>query len=739
MWWMWLLRKLKKRKSNKFPLYFIISLVVVFIFISVYSAINSNLILRYLAQREAHKILNKASDKYSSVLHVNLNEKFPELNQNQTPQQNDLVRGNGLNLLLIDQISAESYVKELLSLYRDSELGKLSNTKYHMPLTTLLGIHTNESGYYEGSGVLPKSYLPYDSSSKKVYWNTSYRGLPKEALTLSKFDSSVAKALGIDQSYNGVGNSTYVNVFNINADYFGPSSYVSSLTGYGMKSGRNRSDKFFLPDNLAYMDVQYSAMMSRLNLSGVDNRVASAMYSIWHNAGETYLPYTSGFGVAPASTKIKTNNQSTLSEYSKHSQYIAKSMVASVDKFKSKNIPSYTKDEAIPLGVILLLEDGYYLSERAYKAFTEGGLQISSKYNLNRRATMVKVWNKFYGTNLTTDQVMSELRKKVKNIPEVYPQYTASIVSNIYGDKYLEDSKGPLWKLATETSSVYKNKINGEDPRVLHVVNLETTGHMVSAVVQGSVVYENLLKLSGVNVDVTNPSQYYNDKQNEYIPPSGDLANILEKIGATPVSTNAMTMLNDAYKVSGFWYVWGGEGHLVSDEAGYQDVLNNAGNNKTLLNNLYNRVYVTKDGTDPRKLANRRKDNLLYADQRMFDCSGFVTWAFNQTVGKKLGIKLSGTTATLVNTTKMTTISESSAKAGDVLVRRSSGSGHIAFFLSKNQGQSLTASETKTNDTKAAKGKRVYWVLEAQETGKKVGIYCRNFSSSYKFRRINGI
>src|SRR5690606_32082165 len=117
--------------------------------------------LKYKANSAVHSAERRISDIYS----VDPIDKYPELKDTEVA---DGVRGNGLNLLLIDRISSEGYIKELLELYRDSEQGKLNDYPHHLPVQALLGIHKNESGTYGTTGIIPKSYIPYDGKSKKI-------------------------------------------------------------------------------------------------------------------------------------------------------------------------------------------------------------------------------------------------------------------------------------------------------------------------------------------------------------------------------------------------------------------------------------------------------------------------------------------------------------------------------------------------------------------------------------------
>lgn len=729
MWW-----KLFRNRSKLKGLFVVGGLVflvvVCVISLAIYATIHNNSIAMYLVKKNAERVLKGTGEKIENQHREKLLEKHPELNP-EGGLSNSGQRGHGLSLLLIDKISTESYVKELLSMYRDSEQGKLTDTASNMPVYGLLGIHYNETGTYPGT-IIPRSYLPFDSKEKKIYWKTGYKGAPAEAMTLSKFNNVAASLAGItiygfDPSHP-MSRGTFVNSFQIDKNYF---SWIvpAKITGYQSSPGR-KADVFYLPDSLSYINGQYNQMNNALDASSQESSVKAAMYAIWHNAGSGNMQQTATFGVEPTGgTNPKIHPLGKYKqEYSKNSSVIAKDLVDASKKYGSK-LTTITKDEVSGAGLILLLDSGYYLSDRAYQAYTTGLQRRDGVFN--RSSALINSWKKLKGETLTKEQMAAKLRPYVKSIPEAYPGYaTNSQVNSVYGDRYITDNKGAIFKLSEHTSPAYRNKLNGKEPRVLHLTNAETVGQMFSAAT-GEQIYESLLKLSGVNVDETNPSDYVEGIENEFIPSGAEFDVILKKIGVTSIKPMAKDMLEEGFRVSGFWYNFGGKGELVNQKN--YSMMDNAYFLSNQWTSLNRDIYKTKDGSNPAASAyNRRDENLVNLNKLVFDCSGLVTWAYNKTIGKALGKTMVHGTSNLAATNKLVNISKSQLQPGDILVK---GGVHTYFFLGWGNGQSLSQTESKTE--KAHVGRTGYvWALEAAETGTRVGVRARKISPGQNPRRF---
>ena len=84
--------------------------------------------------------------------------------------------GTGLNLLLINDIPTEGYVKEYLTIAAENQEGKLDTTQRaaYASVETTLAVNVSESKTYSGLGVLPTSDLPEESKGVPKWDGNKY-------------------------------------------------------------------------------------------------------------------------------------------------------------------------------------------------------------------------------------------------------------------------------------------------------------------------------------------------------------------------------------------------------------------------------------------------------------------------------------------------------------------------------------------------------------------------------------
>jgi hypothetical protein len=761
MWWI-LLRRRRRSKNPFFVILVLVGIIIICLGLFIFWITNQNRIAYLYLKYQANNALQSAERRISDLYSVDPVTKHPELSDTEVP---DGVRGNGLNLLLIDRISSEGYIKELLELYRDSSQGKLNDYSFHLPVEALLGMHKNETGTYGTAGVVPKSYIPYDSKTKKILWGLDYKGIPGSAITLRSLNENVINGApagdgvlpytdpnklpytinGINHlaqgRVHGSGPSRDVGMFQISRFNFhntSTSGWVvpAKISGYKSSSSRTQSDAYYLPDMLSYLDAQFSSMINKYGLGTQDVLTQVGAYSMYHNAGEYSWSWGAGFGVNFRTSEkitgipgsVNDSNRWIVEEYGKNTAVIPKDIIQGISKYSSKIQGLHSRSVA----ALLLLEDGYYLSPTALDELTTGSLK---KYT-------PKAWQALYGEKVNASSLRKKLQPYVKSVTDVYPDYLSRDAFNaVYGFAPSMDSNtyGGIWKLDTATSPAYKVKANGADPRVLHYSNLVTIGHVVDSTTNGTMVYANLLKLSGVGIDPTNPADYVNTIKNEFVPESTEFSSILKRLGVTEIDSRAQEMLEKGYEMSGFWYFLGGQGKAVSSEnwdshASYRFVSSASSvyakgevSNRALL-----RAYETKDGSDPSASPkNRRNDNLVNYGRILLDCSQLTGIAYNTTIRGTDPLVSPNSTAQF-SSNLLTTIKDwNAAKPGDIFVRK----GHVFFFISKNTSGSamiLDPSISKTEgDQRVPVGK--YWVLEAHDYDTRVGIRARTYIDPDKY------
>ena len=191
----------------------------------------------FLLLRQKHKV-QEARYTIQKIHTGNAN-----LNPGDNSGSTSATDGSGLNLMLIDELQ-EGYVKEMLSMFKDSYNGTYDSSafQYHLPVDSLCGLQNAESGMYAGTALL-QSYLPI--SNGNVIWNQAYNGASASEMTLSKFDEGVKNKLG------GAANTSFdigaVTVFQY--DNWSGTSVKSSASG-ATNGSRSSADHYFLPDIL---------------------------------------------------------------------------------------------------------------------------------------------------------------------------------------------------------------------------------------------------------------------------------------------------------------------------------------------------------------------------------------------------------------------------------------------------------------------------------------------------------
>lgn len=769
---MWFLKFLRRRKGKSNGLFKWVILGLAFLFLVVVIVIwstSSNRIAKLIIKSQTQKVFDNVQREIGDSLDQDLGDKYPLQDKvgNEIKYGNG-ERGNGINLLLINNIKTEGYVKELLSLYADSEAGKLNDYKYHFSVEGLLGIQKNETGAYFGNIV--KTYIPFDEKSRTIYWGKNYKNIPGDALKVRQLNENVINGAppgggapyrdanklpytinGINPLVNGVVSnsdndnpSRDINVFQVNRKSFGNTGSGSvppaKISGYGITGRRTKSDAYYLPDALTYVDMEFTHIIEKYGLDPKDRKLAEVAYSLVHNGGEYSWCWDGGFGVSfkVAGSKLKSAD-SAKEEYGKHTVVIPRDIVNGIKNSKTdlREVVAATGALGRAAGAFLLVQQGYYLSPKAYDILTSGKSYSTAS---------PKAWQAVTGEKVSLEQLKAKLKNYVKTVKDVYPDYitSESTFKDVYGFSFdfHEKANGAIWKLDSATSSAYKNKVAGKDPRVLHVANTIHVGHMLNTAGGGQYVYADMLKYAGVNIDPTNPDSYMDKLENEYKPPSTEFSQIMKDIGANTSNQLIYDMLKAGYDKSGFWYYLGGKAKPVAQEnfnlhKSYTTIGGNftGAPGRETRQKYFAWLYRTKDGTAPS--AKQPNSNLVNYGNYLFDCSSFTAYAYNQAVWPKVGgNKLVDSAKSQLRSSLLHTIPKSDLRTGDILVTGE----HVFFYVSKNTGNATTTDTTVTKiEVEQTVRAGYHWVLEAPTSNKKVGLRVRSSSSlaDYTARRFN--
>ena len=431
--------------------------------------------------------------------------------------------GSGLNLLLIDKLD-ESYVKELLSLYRDSQNGKIDNQPYHLSVEALLGMHVNEVGFYANTQI-PESFVPSktDNGKTEILWKQAYGGVAADDISLLRIDSTVKPSL----PDNGMNSSAGINCFQFEA---ATGCSKSILNGAG-NSGRSKGDKYFLPDEVATENEWLSnAMNGYFKGEKASDTQASAIASISHNRGASALGMTA-YGIAYStrgdSGRVDTSKDST-SNFMKYATYMADAYnsYSSGHSFDKNGIVKGTGSDYGRWYAVAICakQDDYYFSKAVLDSIS--GVSVSA-------------WNIIWPDDKVNSEsdLKKRLQTKCMGLNKAIKETTGKSVSatdtlSVYGTKsdyrdapYVSQAGrnfGWIYHVEKTTSPAYKHKYSdGSEPYVVECIDIVCCGQQVSVMLLGKYIYGNLLKISGlVSVDPTNPDTYTEKLQESdtYVP-----------------------------------------------------------------------------------------------------------------------------------------------------------------------------------------------------------------------------
>lgn len=486
---------------------------------------------------------------------------YPE-EETQLLENNPDGSSNGINLQLIDSISTEGYVKEMLSLYRSSANGDIDTSIARMSLIGILGIQVNETTYYSGlidGTPIPKSYIPVQGT--EIMWKKPYGNFPAEAITLKNINHRV-----IDNSYIGgisvpgglpydindinptTGGSADMDINVFQTRYtrfglFGGDFRPSKLNGWKEGEGR-KSDPFYLPDNLAYINQEVTSMANTYGLikdgkliDGMEDLLLEMMYSVYHNGGPGVLQSHAGMGVPYWEDRVMVQGY--------EADYI-QSYLDLLNDFKSfnKNVTPkiYSSPNSRVYATIGLGVKGWNYTQRA----------VDFLYENYSPSMMTQAYNEITGSSLSDDEVRSFLQSRVAPLP-----FSDSDAYNIYGlNKYTLDGNrhGSMFVVRDRTSKAYK----AGESKVVQFLNCINVGHVQSAMYGGNYIYGAMLKYAGVGVDPTNPNTYMNTLAEGEWKPSGESAWMeAEGVDLSKITAQGEKTLNEGRKYLGVPYVFG--------------------------------------------------------------------------------------------------------------------------------------------------------------------------------------
>ena len=190
----------------------------------------------FLRQRSMGEAYRYILEEHSSVTNNTTN-------QNSSSSSETVTNGTGLNLLLINNINTASYIKEVLELCRDSQNKELvNNQEFSIPVSTILGIWTSETGYYsQANGIIPNSPIPWNSQTNSPYYNKAYGLASAKEMTPKGYEGTTAQKLGQTNWERGSGILQFDS-----RDYL----RVARYNGVN-NANRTKGDVHYVPDQIA--------------------------------------------------------------------------------------------------------------------------------------------------------------------------------------------------------------------------------------------------------------------------------------------------------------------------------------------------------------------------------------------------------------------------------------------------------------------------------------------------------
>lgn len=469
-----------------------------------------------LTQNKNNKIRTKKTRTYYTV--NKYADEEPEI-EGTTSATN----GTGLNLMLINNIKTEGFVKEYLTLASQNSEGKLNTYPDHVSVEMILAANATESGFYDPAGALPKQYLPWCNICNGPAWKCSHKGVDKNQLTLSQanrnvFTASYTTTYGtVPTSFSTTsgGSDLSTGPFQINGLNSNGGYAPSVMNGY--KEGNGRSfDCLYFPDNLSALDSRMTHFMNGYSYDTWDDKMKTLVYSLYYNpgSGDTARYALGGNGISTEKAYNILNNT-----YLEDLKYVNEKYGAQIGALTDYNQYSY----AI-VSLTLVRDRGWKISS----------LKSSYANSLGK-----KYWSSVLGES-------GDL---------------SSFVSKNIGDAVSASS------YSRTTFTIYKDLSDGTRISIDNI----GIGHAYCYLYAGQYIYAKMLKYAGVNVDPANPETYMNKYQGEWMP-SGDLFWLKEAVPSIDINSvpkKVGEFLNFAKQFLGTPYVWGGRKPGGFDCSGY--------------------------------------------------------------------------------------------------------------------------------------------------------------------------
>lgn len=558
-----------KYKRSKLPLFVLMLPIGLFIGIATFAfSSDSDFMYLYRLNRAVNKLLVTTDDS----------EDYDDMGDNEDylPSYGNgtgttvATTGTGLNLLLINNIQTECYIKDLLECATKSQNGEYYDSLAHTSVASIIAAPCMEHGFYEkSSGVIPLSYFPWDDSANAPYYNKSYKGVAASSMKNEELTQEDVMTMGTQSQLDSSGTN---GIFG-----FYKKSNIKKAKIYAEGKSRSASggDHYYFPDACAQRDSTLDNALSGLSFSDEEKQQANstsqtelgAFSGLCNNRGPNGGK-TMVFGLAYLESLYNTPNakvDASKLSYDNKLQLISKPY-ADADSALSSTFVGVDISDAGNSGgacafvqAILLLEsgNGWYCSQEFIDMYTNSS-SYAKLFSIGKRA-----WNVLF----PNDQVnsASELRSKLErykaeSVSAAIKQVTGVSVSEaelqsvygIQGNNYdnINNHKetagwwfhsGFIYCVQNVRSAAYLNKYSdGSDPFLLSSYEVSGLGYYYACSTYGEVIYAKMLKYAGVDVDPTDPTTYMSQYSGEWTPGSAD-STLYSTLQANGLDVSALT------------------------------------------------------------------------------------------------------------------------------------------------------------------------------------------------------
>lgn len=478
--------------------------------------------------------------------------------------------GTGLNLLLINNIQTECYIKDLLTCATKSQNGEYYDALAHTSVASIITAPCMEHGFYKKSGgVIPIAYFPWDDEANAPYYNKSYNGVPASSMKNEELTQEDVMTMGtqsqVDNKYNngifGFSKKATIRKANIYAD--------------GKTRSMEGGDHYYFPDVCAQRDSTLDNGLDKLGFTDEDkqkaNETSQAALGAYsglcnnrgYNGGKTMvfgLAYLDTLYNAP-DTKVNTDVLTYEDRISLISKVYNDSEVALSEKFRGIDVASVgSSGGACAFAqAILLLEsgNGWYCSQEFIDMYTNAS-SWDKLFYIGKQG-----WNTLFPDDpiSTEAELRTRLEKyKADSVTAAIKQETGVSVSVsdlelVYGiknDNYDNSANhfetagwwlhsGFIYCVQNVRSAAYLNKYSdGSDPFLLSSYEVSGLGYYYACSIFGEVVYAKMLKYAGVGVDPTDPSTYLSQFENEWTPTTDEESTLWSTLQANGLDTASL-------------------------------------------------------------------------------------------------------------------------------------------------------------------------------------------------------